>query len=373
MKKDKGRIYLKILVNFIIYGLGILFIIFVFPKILRFFLPFVIGWIIAWIANPLVRFLEKRVKILRKHSSAIIIIITIAAIIGILYGVVYVIVKELIALSTDIPNIVTMVSLRFEQLVENLSGVIDVLPDSIQEMLSQVVPGIREQVNEFIGSDRISRVPIKFARSFIDWIIMLVIVFLSSYFFIKERDVITKSVEKIAPRTVLEGYNLILYNLKTAIGGYLKAQFKIMIILIVIMFIGFEVIKVPYSLLLASLTGLLDFLPVFGTGAVLWPWALAEVILGNYTKAVSLLIIYLICQVVQNVLQPKMVGDSIGISPLSTLLFMFTGYRIMGVLGMIIFIPIGMVVVSFYRVGMFDQIIKGLKIILNDINEFRKF
>ena len=60
MVQKEGNVYLKILVNLIIYIVGILFFIFLFPKIFRFFLPFIIGWIISAIANPLVKFLEQR-------------------------------------------------------------------------------------------------------------------------------------------------------------------------------------------------------------------------------------------------------------------------------------------------------------------------
>jgi predicted PurR-regulated permease PerM len=68
-----------------------------------------------------------------------------------------------------------------------------------------------------------------------------------------------------------------------------------------------------------------------------------------------------------------MVGDSIGLHPLATLIFMFIGYKLYGVFGMIIGIPIGMVLVNMYRIGMFERLIKGFKIIAHDLNEFRKF
>ena len=90
------------------------------------------------------------------------------------------------------------------------------------------------------------------------------------------------------------------------------------------------------------------------------PWAIIDVISGNYFRAIGLVIIYLICQVVKQLLQPKMVGDSIGLNPLATLLFMFVGYRLYGVFGMIIGIPVGMVLVNMYRIGMFDRLIRGI-------------
>jgi predicted PurR-regulated permease PerM len=112
---------------------------------------------------------------------------------------------------------------------------------------------------------------------------------------------------------------------------------------------------------------------VFGTGAVLWPWALLDMLAGNYFRAIGLVVIYLICQITKQVLQPKMVGDSIGISPLATLFFLYVGYRLYGIVGMIIGVPVGMVIINLYRVGMFDRLIKGFKIIIHDLNEFRKF
>ena len=79
------KTYVKIIVNFLVTLFGILLVIFLLPKLLRFFLPFVIAFVISSIANPLVRFMEKRIKIVRKHSSAIIIVLVLGAVVGILY------------------------------------------------------------------------------------------------------------------------------------------------------------------------------------------------------------------------------------------------------------------------------------------------
>ena len=373
MKNEGGNIYLKILVNLILFIRGGLCLIFLFPKIIKFFFPFLIGWIIATIANPLVRLMENKVKILRKHSSAIIIIITIGAIIGILYGGLSFLIHQISAFIKDIPNISILISERFEQLSLSLTGVIEILPEGIKETVEQILPEIQNQVNSFVASKKIPEFTISFARSFVDWLFMLLIIFISSYFFIKDRDLIIKKVRAMMPIPILDGYDMIVYNFKTAIGGYFKAQFKIMLILIFIMFVGFRMVQVPYAFIIATLTGILDFLPVFGTGAVLWPWALAEVILGDYVKALTLMIIYLVCQIVKNILQPKMVGDSVGMNPLLTLFFMYIGYRFKGVLGLIIAIPLGMVLVNLFRAGIFNSIIRGFKILIYDINRYRKF
>ncbi|MBH1940328.1 sporulation integral membrane protein YtvI [Mobilitalea sibirica] len=362
-------IYVKIVINFILLILTVLFLIFILPKIIGFFIPFVIGWIVSMIANPLVKFLEKRVKLLRKHSSALIIIIVIAAIVGTLYLLIAFLVKEISSLTDDLPEIIDRISLQFEALSNRLSLASRSLPKSIRTGIDDMFKNMGDYLSKEVTIDTAGT----FAKNIAEVFLMTIISILSAYFFIAKRDELIDGIKKIMPNSINNGWYIINDNFKTAVGGYFKAQFKIMLIITVIMFVGFEVLTVGYSFLLALGIAFLDFLPVFGTGAVLWPWAIIDMLTGNYMRAIGLIVIYLICQVIKQVLQPKMVGDSVGISPLATLFFMFTGYRFYGVLGMILGIPIGMVLVNLYRVGVFDRFIKGLKIITHDINEFRKF
>ena len=112
---------------------------------------------------------------------------------------------------------------------------------------------------------------------------------------------------------------------------------------------------------------------MLGTGLVFWPWTIISFLNENYVEAIVILVLYLACQIIKQVLQPKMVGDSIGITPFYTLIFMYIGYKLYNIVGMIFGIPIGMVLVSLYRLGMFERIIRGIKIIAAGINDFRKY
>ena len=373
MVQKEGNVYLKILVNLLIYIIGILFFVFLFPKIFRFFLPFIIGWIISAIANPLVKFLEQRIKILRKHSSALIIIFVIALVILVIYGIIAFLITQAQALIDDFPDIAKLVTDRFNQVVESLSDVFGISAVEAQKKFENFFLNIRDEYTSLFDTEKISEFTISFAKNVVDYILMTLIVFMSAYFFIKDRNVIVEKVKKVTPKSVLYNYNIIVQYFKQAVGGYFKAQFKIMLVLIIIMFVGFRFIGIKYSFLIAVLTGILDVLPVFGTGAVLWPWALVEFILGNYFEAIILMVIYLVCQLVKNILQPKLVGDSVGLNPLTTLLFMYIGYRFGGIVGLIIAIPFGLIIVNLVRAGMFDNIKRGFKIIVNDINKYRKF
>jgi predicted PurR-regulated permease PerM len=139
-----------------------------------------------------------------------------------------------------------------------------------------------------------------------------------------------------------------------------------------ILIVGMLILDVDYAVFVGIVIAFLDMLPFLGTGTVLFPWAVLKVCVQDYRMAVGLLILYAITQVVRQIIQPKLIGDSIGLSPLPTLVFIYIGYQIGGIFGMLIAIPFGMIVIELYRKGIFDGVLKDLREIVEDINRFRK-
>lgn len=366
--------YLKMLVDLLVTVLIIFAICYFGPKVLAFFLPFVIGWIISMIANPLVKFLERKLKIVRKHSSVLIIICSLAAIVAVLYFGAVKIGTETVDFVSGLPELYEKAEVEFKEIGNNLQGVYDRLPGNIQKSLNELSKDLNTYIAgaiQAVGAPTVSAAG-RFAKNLPSLLISIIVTLLSSYFFIAEREEIVENIKKITPDSVQDRVSLVIANLKTAVGGYFKAQFKIMGVVFVILLIGFLILKVDYAVLLAFLISFLDFLPFFGTGTALIPWALFHVLSGDYQMAVGLLIIYAASQLIRQLIQPKMVGDSMGLKPLPTLLFLFIGYRVEGVIGMIVAVPLGMILINLYRAGVFDRFIGNLKEIVNDVNEFRK-
>lgn len=374
MKDSKISIYIKALLNLFIAMMTIVLIFFVLPKILNFFMPFVIGWIIAMIANPIVKWLEKKVKILRKHSSVIIIVATIVLIIIILYYGIIMFSREAMGFIQDLPNLYADFDKQIQAAYSSLDGLYGMLPKDFQDMVDYLGTETSKYVTNSLSEIKMPTISEagSLAKNVAEMFFMTIITILSAYFFIAEREILMDYVKKHTPNTIQERYSMVVNSFKKAVGGYLKAQLKITGIMMIIVFIGLEILRVDYSFLIAFLVAFIDLLPIFGTGAVFWPWALIDVLTGNYFRAIGIMIIYLLCQIIRQVLQPKLVGDSIGISPLMTLVFMFIGYKLKGVLGMILGLPVGMILVSFYHAGIFDGMIHTIKMIVDDINEFRK-
>ena len=125
-------------------------------------------------------------------------------------------------------------------------------------------------------------------------------------------------------------------QLRTAGKLWLTSQIKLMGVTFCILFSGFCLLRTPYPLLLAFLVALVDALPVLGTGCILLPWALVCVLNGTGARGLGLLGLYLTAALTRSVLEPKLVGSHLGLDPLVTLIAMYCGLRLWGLMGMLL-------------------------------------
>lgn len=368
------RRYLRNVVNIVLFLMGVVLVCLLVPRFLIFFMPFVVGWIIALIANPLVRFMEKHLKIVRKHSSMVIIIGTIALIVLGGYGLIAWLAREIYGFIGILPDLYESLLGDLEITGTNLAGLSKKIPPELVEKLATIINSLTESLGNVISTIGVPTVTAagNIAKNIPNILVNVIFTILSAYFFIAERDKIIQWGREHTPEELRSKWHFIAGRFRSAVGGYFKAQFKIMGVVAVILLVGFFVLHIKYAILWAILVALLDFLPFFGTGTVLIPWAVLKVLSGNYKFAVGLIIIYLVSQLVRQLIQPKIVGDTIGLNPLSTMVFMYIGYKVGGIIAMIIAVPIGLIVINLYEAGAFDDIIKDVKELAEGLNEYRK-
>ena len=372
--RSAGRENLKLIVNILISLVILLLCIFVVPKLVLFFMPFVIGWVISCIANPLVVFLERKLKIKRKAGTVVVIVCVIAAVSGIGYGLGIVLWRQVSGFVEEIPVMWEAVKHDFDNLgmwINQYIGVrapkfadaLNNLGNSIGEMISDLPKSLNLSTFEGMGS---------MVGNIASVIISIIMCMLSAYFFIADREWITTFVNKILPENITRKYDVFSSSLKQAVGGYFKAQFRIEIWMYVLLMVGLTVLNVRYSLLIALLMAFLDFLPFFVSFFVLVPWAVVTVIGGNYIRALGFLVIWGAGQLFRQLIQPKIMGESIGMEPIPTLFLLFIGYRIAGVGGMLIAVPLGIIVVNMNEAGFFDTPKYSIKMLVHNINDFRR-
>ncbi|WP_227589618.1 MULTISPECIES: sporulation integral membrane protein YtvI [Clostridium] len=362
------------ILNIVIPLLGLCLVIFLGPRLLHFFMPFVVGWILALLANPLVRFLERRVKLVRRHGSMLIIIAALAIVIGLFYGAGLLVYREMGSFLADAPEIYQSVIAEIENALQNGRKLAEYFPQNLQPPLLAFSDNLDGLFGKLVSRAAEPTVQIAghVAKSIPNLLVNMVIIILSSYLFLADRESIMRWLKEHLPAFVFRYIEYMKRDAKGLIGGYFLAQFRIMCVVALILAAGFLVLGVRYGVLLAFLTAILDFLPIFGTGTVLFPWAVVKLFAGEYAYATGLILLYILTQVVRQIIQPKIVGESMGLPPLMTLFLLYLGFKLRGLTGMILAVPVGLVFINFYKYGAFDSMIRNFRMLMESIQKFRR-
>ncbi len=372
-KKD-WKYMLRLLLNILLPLSGWILLCLLGPWLLKFFLPFVVGWIIASIANPPVRFLEQRLKLVRRHSSILVVVSVLAAVIGLLYLLLSRTVRLISSLIQSLPEVWEVFQRQIRQSMESPTGLFAFLPEEIRSGWSQLGEHLGSAVGPLLQQAASPTVEAAgtVARSLPAVLVYTVVILLSSYFFIVDRDRILNLLHTYTPSWAAGYLTYLKKDVKRLVGGYFLAQFKIMFVVGLILFAGFWILGVSYAPVLALAIALLDFLPVFGTGTVLIPWALLRIISGDYAFGAGLGLLYILTQVVRQLVQPKLVGDTMGLNPLLTLFLLYLGFKISGISGMILAVPVGLLVMSLWQYGAFEGMISSFRQLVQEIQNFRR-
>lgn len=332
------------------------------PKVLGFMWPFVTGWIIAMITYPLSLFFQKKFHINQKFMSAFFLICLLAAVGGILYFLLVNLGKEALNFMTDLPK-------TFEKVDRVTTGLLDmfhqkgIFPKSWQFNMDSILNSIKESVGTMvnqIGSMGVSHAG-SIAKNVTNFFIGMIVSLLSSYFFVVYREKLSVNYRKNLPVSFQKSVDRIMEQVRGAVGGYLFAQIKIMGIICIIILIGLTMMRNSYALLLALCIAVVDVLPFLGTGFILMPWACYNLIAGNIREAVWLVFLYLTCLLARQLLQPKIIGDSVGLHPLLTLVLIYVGFKLDGIRGFLFAMIGGILVRNFYRIGLFDRKIQRFR------------
>lgn len=368
------RKYTKALVNLAIAAAVLLAVIFLLPRVIIFFMPFVVGWLIALIAGPLVHFFEDKIKLKRKIGSAFVIISVIVLVVLILYLAGSWLFEQVAGLVGALPDMWSGMEADLSDIGHKFGLLFSKLPKDVRAGFADATDRIGDYMGDFFGEISTPTIAAagSFARQLPSIFIGLIMMLLSAYFFVAERNAINEWFRRHTPGTVQLRYRAMRRSLKKSVGGYLKAQLKIEVWMYLLLVIGLGLLKVNYFALIALVIAFMDFLPFLGTGTVLIPWAVIRVLTGDYRMAVWLLIIWGVGQLARQLIQPKIVGDSIGVPPLPTLFLLYIGYKLGGILGMIIAVPLGLLVYTMYQEGAFDTTKNSLLILVSGINRFRR-
>ncbi len=341
----------------ILYIVLILFALwFVFKHLFSLVAPFIIAFIASRIIDIPVNFTQKKLKFPRPLSSFLFTVIFYLVIGSALYfsG------SAIISALTDLVR--RFDSFDMNSLMTNTSEVFDkflsAFPPSVQSFVNQNIGG---WINSFLSAlkDLIGPILIgatNLATSVPSVLIFFIATIASTYFFSSDYATLKSATAKHIPLKWRLRFNQTKDHISKTLLRYFRALLLLICITFVELAIGLAVLGVKNPLLVAAIIALIDALPILGTGWILFPWAVFSLFSQNYFLAIGLAVLYSVITVVRNFIEPKIVGEQIGLHPLITLLSMYIGLKLFGIIGMLMPILVALLK-KFYEWGYFDSIL----------------
>lgn len=306
--------------------------------LLPIFLPFLIGAGLALAAEPLVRFLCSRFRLRRGAAAGIGVSLAFSFLIFFVIVLFGLVIREVRVLTLILPDLENSVRAGMDSLSGWLLNLSASAPAGIRSVLRQNVTeffsggsALLDRVTDYLlrlASGILSHVP----DSFLGFGTAVISSFMISAKLPKIRQALHVRIPVQKLRPALET----LSRLKTALGGWLKAQLKLSCVTFLITLLGFFLLSIPYAPVWAVLVALVDAFPILGSGTALIPWSLVCFLQGDRLQAFGLLGIYAAAALSRSVLEPRLVGKQLGLDPLVTLLALYAGYKLFGFLGMLL-------------------------------------
>lgn len=300
--------------------------------------PFLLGAVLALLAEPVVSMLRRRIGLPRGLASGIGVAMTFCLLALAVFLIGALILRELGVVAGVLPDLGAMAKDGIASLGSWLQGLTRYAPGSLREYLSRSIGEffsggtalLDKAVSYILGlaGGVLSHVP--------DGALSLGTGVVSSFMISVKLPAIRGWLKKRLPQERLQPGLEALGRIRAAIGGWLKAQAKLAGVTWGILTVGFLLIRIPYGILWAFLVALVDTFPVLGTGTVLIPWSLICLLQGDHGRGVGLLGIYALVTLTRSILEPKLVGRHLGLDPLVTLVALYAGYKIWGLAGMIL-------------------------------------
>lgn len=321
--------------------IGILIIVsfILFFKLTVFYIPFLIAYIISIIVDPLIKFVCKKTTISRKISSIIVLATIFSLVVALLiWGIVRLVGETtnlLEGLNTYLEksiSFVTNLTSEFDLNKINVSeNVINIFESTTTDYLNTIIKYVKEVLNKVLN----------YITSLPNMFVNIIITILATYFITSDKFYILDRMEHHLSKKMVGKITKHAKEITSSLGGYLKAEIILSIITFMVVLTGLNIfyligMEVDYPILMAIVIGFIDALPILGAGSVMIPWSIILFLNSNTALAFAVLGLYIFIVVLKQLLEPKLVSNNIGIHPIFTLISMYTGFRLIGIMGLLL-------------------------------------
>lgn len=341
----------------ILYVIFILLGLYLGLKLSIFYMPFLIAFIISLMVEPAIKYIMKKTNLTRRTSSIIIFAIVSIIILGSLSWLIITLFSESSSLLQGLNDYFEKAHQIFDNFMTNFDfdkihlsdEILSVIQNSTGDILKNIYSWIRKSLTGLL--DIVTSLP--------SIAICIGITVLALYFICVDKIYILDQIEHHLPKLWVKKIGVHLRDLIKTLGGYLKAEATLILVSFIISLLGLYILKiigfnVEYPLLMALFIGFVDALPILGSGTVMIPWAIICALNGDLKLGIAIIILLIIMSVVRQFLEPKLVSKNIGVHPIFTLIAMYTGFKFMGVIGLLLG-PIILIIVKNIFASLIDQ------------------
>ena len=336
----------RTIINIVYFGIFFALSVLLVRYALRPLLPFIIAYIVTVILNPLVKVIVKKLKTDRRIVSVILVVLFYATIgvAAVFLGIAIVewiidIVQELPSLYKD--DIAPVLNTAIDKLNDLISRIDQDGSMNFDETLSSAVSSIASALTD-LSTKFISKVP-SLAISLSGGLVKGLITIISSAFLLMDYDMITAFIHRQLPDKASNMVKSGGHHLGQVLKKYVFSYALIMLITFGEIYIGLKIVGIKNALAVSALIAVFDILPIVGSGMVLFPWGVIELITGDIKTGIGILILWAVVILVRQIIEPKIVGSSVGMHPFLTLFAMLAGSFIYGGIG-ILLLPVSLAV-----------------------------
>ncbi len=326
--------------------------------VLPHFLVFFIAYLTAVAIEPLLRLFQRIKWVNRLPATTASFIIFMATLTLLVYLTFTKLLKEFISLTKFIQKSLPIIQQWFIDLYNNISSYILLLPE---EIAHQINIRFIEFTNDLINIDIVTPITtfaIKLSKSLPNFMLMLIIYFVAVFFFSYYLPKIHESFLDLFKPRKREVITVLVGDVKGATIGFLQGQIILSTITFIIAFVGLKLLGINYAAAIALLITIVDILPIVGTGATLGPWGVFLIFTGDYFTGIGILVLWLVILVIRKAIEPHILGNRIGIGPLSTLISIWVGWKAFGIVGILLG-PLAVIVfLALVRIGIINRNIR---------------
>lgn len=322
--------------RFLIVFIVILLILTISYFILPVSVPLIIAIITALLLEPLVKLLQKKLRI-KRRLSVLIVFLLFVFFIGISgYFITTKVIAEAIKLVEHAPQYINEITAAWLRIEADFSKAAKDLPkELVNEISNQVQAFLYKTKNDLIAYVNIDNVK-ALLTNIPNYLVSFIVYLIALFLFMIDIPRLKEGIYNHLTDKTADKVSFMSSRLSYVVFGFFKAQFLVSIIIFIVSLVGLLIIKPDIAIVMALVIWIIDVIPIIGSIVILGPWALFHLLTGDLVLGTKLAILAAILLIIRRTVEPKVMGSHIGLSPLATLIAMFLGLKLFGILGFII-------------------------------------